>query len=294
MEYAIVLSTAFLSEDIDIAAAPADSDRCLIPKRHWAKNMDKLFIRIITLTKKLMFRIGGWHNHPSPFDNAIYIPYWMMSNIPGINDFDHIQFEYITYLENIMEHGGGDIVMDAAIPDATRVILKEGLIADDPLYLLPAKKICIQAHSQRFLDVPDPKTWLHCALTNYSLVQEKTVVPLTYDHETFDFNVVSIEPKSRLKAVHLIDTDVEVEFIQPVDYVPPAPPVPIVAPVVAPVASVATPMGIAVPSTEPIKFAGVGNKLSDAPVAAPPPTDEKAKRALLADAMRKRMMGDKT
>lgn len=288
MEHAILLSSAFLSEDIDIAAAPSDSDKCLIPQKHWTKNMNKLFIRIITPTKKLIFRIGGWHKHPSPFNNVIYIPYWMMLNIPGVKDFDYIQFEVINHISNVMSDFSDDIVSDGVIPDNTPVILKEGLIADDPIYLLPAKKICIQAHSQKFLDIPDPKTWLHCALNNYSIIQEKTVIPLTYDYQTFDFNVVSVEPKSRLKAVHLIDADVEVEFIQPVDYVPPPPPPSIILPQTNETDATWTPMGIPVPSSEPKKFTGEGYKLSDASITTPP-VDEKEKRALLAEAMRKRL-----
>ncbi len=138
--------------------------------------------------------------------------------------------------------------------------------ADEAPKVPAAKRITLRAHSKLFLEVEDPKAWLETALRELSALTLQTTVPLYCYGEQFDFDVIDIQPYNRTRAVHLINTDVEVEFQAPVDYVEPPRPTPVTVAEPDPL----QPFGIEAPKPAGfVPFSGVGHTLTGGASIAP-------------------------
>lgn len=265
----VIYSTAYLTEPGDIAAVPHDSDRCMIPFRLW--NHESMFVRITTAVgRRFVLRVGGWHKCEEPFNNTVFVPHWIMANLQPIEDGDEIGFEHVKH--RLTGQDTEEIDLDEIYEEDEHVVVN-----NEPL-LEPASRVVMRAHSSKFLDVDDPKEWLEGALQNMSVLVCPSTIPLSYLGLELDFDVVRIEPYCRLRAVHLIDTDVEIDFEPPVDYVPPvaaAPPPPIFD------AAAAEPVVVPPPET----FTGTGHKLGTESV---PEDDVAARRAAAAAAAKRR------
>lgn len=270
----VIYSTAYLTEPGDIAAVPHDSDRCMIPFRLW--NHESMFVRITTAAgRRFVLRVGGWHKCEEPFNNSVFVPYWIMTNIQPIEDGDEIGFENVKH--RLTGQDAENIDLDEIYEEDTLVV------SDEPL-LEPASRVVMRAHSSKFLDVDDPKEWLEGALQNISVLVCPSTIPLSYLGLDLDFDVVRIEPYCRLRAVHLIDTDVEIDFEAPVDYVPPvAAPEPAPAEAVPPIFDTVVPEPVVIPPPE--TFMGTGHKLGAETV---PEDDVAARRAAAVAAAKKR------
>lgn len=270
MSTAVIYSTAYLTEPGDIAAVPHDSDKCMIPFDLW--NHEIMFVKITTATaKSFVLRVGGWHKCEEPFNRAVFVPYWIMTNLHPIEDGDEAM------VQNVKHQIG-----DEEIVDTESEYDDDELIVDEPPVLQAASQIKLRAHSRMFLDVDDPKAWLEGALQNMSVITCPSTVPLSYMGEEFEFDIMQIEPHNRLRAVHLIDTDVEIDFEAPVDYVEPVrEPTPV--PIWNPDAQEA-PEEVVQPVVE--GFVGEGRRLDEA--APPPPVDPAQRRAVMLAAIARR------
>ena len=88
------------------------------------------------------------------------------------------------------------------------------------ILLAKASLIKIQPHETAFINLPDPRAVLEKHLTKYSSLTKGETISINYaDHEYY-FYVVDTQPNEQ---VSLINTDVNLEFEEPVDYVPPKP-----------------------------------------------------------------------
>ncbi len=90
-----------------------------------------------------------------------------------------------------------------------------------------ATKLVIQPHTSNFLEIEDHKSFLEYYLNNYTIIEKGSmiVIPDDITINNLYLNVVDIEPANM---VITIDTDIEISFMAPLDYVePPKPPTPV-------------------------------------------------------------------
>lgn len=115
-----------------------------------------------------------------------YVPYWMM--------------EYL-----LMEEGQLLTVRNVQLPLATYVKL--------------------QPHRTAFIEVANPKAVLEMAFRNFSCLSKGDVICINYMDQKFYINVLEVKPDT-YNAVSIVETDVKLDFEQPVDYVEPEKPAP--------------------------------------------------------------------
>ena len=83
-------------------------------------------------------------------------------------------------------------------------------------------KIIIEPHDKEFLKVPNPKIYLEThILKNYNCLSQDSMIRVLYLDRYLDFNIKKVEPEIH---VSTIDTDIEVDFEKPLNYVEPPPP----------------------------------------------------------------------
>lgn len=83
--------------------------------------------------------------------------------------------------------------------------------------------LVLEPHDKEFLKVPDPKSYLETHLVrSYPCLSEGSVIRILYRKGFIDFNVKETKPSNFITA---LDTDIEVDFEKPLNYVePPKPP----------------------------------------------------------------------
>ena len=82
-------------------------------------------------------------------------------------------------------------------------------------------KIILEPHDKEFLKVPDPKKYLETHIRmNYQCLSEDSIIRILYRNSYLDFNVKKVEPEVH---VSTLDTDIEVDFEKPINYVEPPP-----------------------------------------------------------------------
>ena len=100
-----------------------------------------------------------------------------------------------------------------------------GISAGDKLRItkvdLPlASYIKIQPHQTAFIELSNPKAILEKELKKFTCVTQGDVISIHYLGEVFNISILETKPDT---AVCLINTDVKVDFEQPLDYVEPKP-----------------------------------------------------------------------
>jgi ubiquitin fusion degradation protein 1 len=84
--------------------------------------------------------------------------------------------------------------------------------------------LVLEPHDKEFLKVPDPKTYLETHLVrSYPCLSRGSVIRILYGRDYIDFNVKETKPSYYITA---LDTDIEVDFEKPLNYVEPPPPPP--------------------------------------------------------------------
>ncbi len=87
--------------------------------------------------------------------------------------------------------------------------------------MLPGTFAKIQPHSKDFLDISNPRAVLEKHLRDYSCMTTGDVFQFTYNDKKFAFNVLEVRPGN---AVSIVETDMNVDFAPPLDYVEPEKP----------------------------------------------------------------------
>ena len=113
-------------------------------------------------------------------DMYIYMPAWMMHNL-YLKDMDEIE---LCLLESEIQL---------------------------------AKKIVVQPHDSIFLTLGDHKNVLETSLKQFSSLTVGTSISIMHDNNEFSLSIVELDPTHQY--VSLVNTDVEVEFMPPLDYV---------------------------------------------------------------------------
>lgn len=117
-------------------------------------------------------------------EGNVYIPYWMMQLL-------------------FLEEGDFIHVRNVTLPRATYVKL--------------------QPHETAFIDIANPKAVLEIAFRNFSCLTRGDVIQVQYNDRKYDLNVVDVKPNT-YGAVSIVETDVQLDFDAPVDYVEPPKP----------------------------------------------------------------------
>jgi ubiquitin fusion degradation protein 1 len=76
----------------------------------------------------------------------------------------------------------------------------------------------LQPHSKDFLDISNPRAVLETSLRNFSCLTVGDTIPIHYNNKVYYIDIVEARPS---EAVSVIETDCQVDFAPPLDYVEP-------------------------------------------------------------------------
>lgn len=168
------------------------------------------------------------------------------------------------------------------------LLLQEGdVVALRSATLPKGTFVKLQPHSTDFLDISNPRAVLETTLRNFSCLTVGDTIPINYNNKKYFIDIIEAKPGA---SISVIETDCNVDFAPPLDYVEPVrqPPAPMAAEGPSAAAGVAGGSGggaAAAAAAEPaepeepkfLAFAGSGRRLdgkavSEArPVAVPLP-----------------------
>lgn len=77
----------------------------------------------------------------------------------------------------------------------------------------------LQPHKTEFIKLEDPKAVLERSLSKFVCATEGDTINVKVMDKVFAFNVLEVGPKSEFNCICLIDTNVEVDLLPPLDYV---------------------------------------------------------------------------
>jgi ubiquitin fusion degradation protein 1 len=78
----------------------------------------------------------------------------------------------------------------------------------------------LQPHSTDFLDISNPRAVLETTLRNFSCLTVGDTIPINYNNRQYFIDIVEAKPAA---AISVIETDCNVDFAPPLDYVEPEP-----------------------------------------------------------------------
>jgi hypothetical protein len=159
----------------------------------------------IILPKRILYDI-------SKYDNIIYPIHFKINDyILGVYEFNDLVDNI--YIPNYLMH---------------KLNLQIGIQTTISLYnkeITKGTRIRIQPHSKEFLEIENPKEFLEQGLLKtYTCLSNNSEIAIPYEHSNMYFNIVQCEPED---TISLIDTDIEVDFMKPLDYIEPVPKPPI-------------------------------------------------------------------
>ncbi|XP_057775553.1 uncharacterized protein LOC130994526 [Salvia miltiorrhiza] len=102
-----------------------------------------------------------------------------------------------------------------SVGDGDRVLLRDARP-------LRATWMLLRPHATAFIEVSNVRAVLETALRGFSCLSKGDTLAIGYNGEEFKIDVLDVGPGGEV--VSLIDTDCEVEFAPPLDYVEPPPP----------------------------------------------------------------------
>ena len=84
--------------------------------------------------------------------------------------------------------------------------------------LLPGSFIKLQPQSPSFLDISDPKAVLETAFRQFSCLTVADIFTFAYNDEVYSIKVLSVKPESSTAAISVQETDLSVDFAEPLGY----------------------------------------------------------------------------
>ncbi|KAF2158069.1 UFD1-domain-containing protein [Myriangium duriaei CBS 260.36] len=84
--------------------------------------------------------------------------------------------------------------------------------------LPPGSYIKLQPQSPTFLDISDPKAVLETAFRQFSCLTVDDIFTFSYNDETYSIKVLSVKPESSASAISVQETDLSVDFAEPLGY----------------------------------------------------------------------------
>ena len=164
--------------------------------------------------------------------NKILLPQRLLEEITNKN-FGNIPYPMIFQISSLRSKKNFFVgVLEFTAPDDT-VILPDWLfrnlkIAESEMIrigfckFLPKANFCkIQPHKTAFIDLPDPKTILEIELRNFICLNLNETITIEFNGIPYDLDILEIKPETNYKAAVIIDTDMNLDFAPPKDYVEP-------------------------------------------------------------------------
>ncbi|BDA46487.1 Ubiquitin recognition factor in ER-associated degradation [Coccomyxa sp. Obi] len=154
------------------------------------------------------------------------------------------------------------------------LLVEEGAVVTVSSASLPkGSYVKLQPHTSDFLDISNPKAVLETTLRDFSCLTKGDCICLHYNNKKYYIDIIEARPDD---AISVIETDCEVDFAPPLDYVEPKreerPPAP------APTADGAGPSAAAAEEPEAaqeepkfLAFVGAGRRLDGRPAVGGPP-----------------------
>jgi len=101
------------------------------------------------------------------------------------------------------------------------LLIEEGDVINIKSATLPkGKYVKLQPHTKDFLDISNPKAVLERTLRNYACLTKDDTILVPYNNKNYYINIVESKPQD---AISIVETDCEVDFAPPLDYVEPEP-----------------------------------------------------------------------
>lgn len=79
----------------------------------------------------------------------------------------------------------------------------------------------IRPHKTEFIELPDPKAVLEIHLRNFVCLTQGDSININFANKDFKVDILELKPQSQYNTGIIIDTDLTIEFEQPLDYVEP-------------------------------------------------------------------------
>jgi ubiquitin fusion degradation protein 1 len=99
------------------------------------------------------------------------------------------------------------------------LLLREGDVVTLRSAALPKGTfVKLQPHSKDFLDITNPRAVLETTLRNFSCLTVGDTVPIRYNNKAYFIDIIEAKPAD---AISVIETDCNVDFAPPLDYVEP-------------------------------------------------------------------------
>lgn len=89
-----------------------------------------------------------------------------------------------------------------------------------------ATYVKIRPHKTKFIELPDPKSFLEIKFRNYVSLTKGNTIHIQSDDPTcpiFKIDIMDVKPPTPFKTVSVVNCDVKLDFEAPLDYVEPEP-----------------------------------------------------------------------
>jgi ubiquitin fusion degradation protein 1 len=161
------------------------------------------------------------------YSNKILLPQTILENITHDERIKFPLFFYIKHNERKIY-----LSVDKFVPDISDIFIPNHIFEQlgvdygkiqelfiDYKSLKKGSKIVIQPHDIEFFKIKNPKLYFETHIQkSYHCLSQGDIIRLVYGDKFLDYNIIKTEPKINIST---LDTDIEVEFEKPLNYVEP-------------------------------------------------------------------------
>ena len=157
-----------------------------------------------------------------------------------------------------------------------------GMVSISSTSLPNGEFVKLQPHKTEFIELSNPKAVLEKQLSTFSTLTKGETIAIHYNKKVYYIDVVEIKPDTLKHAVSIVETNIQVDFAEPLDHAAvmaergasSAPPLAAAAAEAAPAEAVSD----AEQQAEPLRFSGTGRSLNgkESVYKAPPPSSTAA------------------
>ena len=154
--------------------------------------------------------------------DQILVPNNVLNSISKINDLIYPLFFKITFGEKSITCGMLEFTDDDNIYMPYWLMqnlypIKEGDMVFIEIVNIPkADIITVQPHDTKFLLIEDHKKVLEDNLSKFTTINKDSTIAIYYKNIPYELNIIDTKPSN---SVSIINTDVKIDFKEPVDYV---------------------------------------------------------------------------
>lgn len=144
-------------------------------------------------------------------EGHVYLPYWVSNASKAFTAAARPEQILICFMPDLVQM-------------MQNLALEEGEIVNLRSASLPkGTYVKLQPHTTDFIDITNPKAVLETTLRNFSCLTVGDQITINYNNRQYFIDIVEAKPQA---AISVIETDCEVDFAPPLDYVEPTRPEP--------------------------------------------------------------------